>query len=293
MIDCLGILREIPWLSMLWEVIIWTFLSGVVGLLIGLGIFLLLRKYKIYNYSTSRAHGCITAIICMWMLISFTILSALFGLSEGLLRGVELGIRESPIGKKWLPAASGYGADLMFIIDQTLNSRDEPAKQLDISKFLDSLKYLKQDVAENLTIMLINKALNDHPEWKGTLSEKLIRWILPWLAEEVFGQKLKEAYEQYGVDRFVAGTRDQFKELSGKVVDHKAISEFLSEKIIIPGMLFYLKRWMREVQLVIAIVILCATAIPAGMTLLTRYVLYLRARKALAKPTENPKENNK
>ncbi len=272
MVDWMDILREIPWSPMIWEIAKWTLLGGFAGTLIGLGVFIFSLKFKYYIYS-SNPKRWIIVIICAWMLISYTILTAALGLFEGLFRSCEVGLRKSAIGEKWLPQASAYGAELFFRIDQILNQKDAPAERLDVNKFVEKLKYLQDAAAESYAREMINKALDEHPEWKNTNSETLIRWTLPWLVRKLFDQKLKDSCDKWGIEGFIEELRKQAPKTQGQMLDRDDISRFLSNKVIVPGILYYMKGWIRSSQIVIALILLGVTALPICVTQLSKWFI--------------------
>jgi len=274
-IEWVWIWREFPWLTMLWQIVQWSFLGGFIGFGLGVGLVFLLRRFRLYNYP-GTAGKWIAPIICAWIIISVTLLTGVGGCFEGMFRGSEISLRESPIGREWLPKAGAYGADLFFLVDQSLNQRETPAEKLDVKAFVGQLDLLKEAVAEKLARQMIDQALEQNPGWKGTNCEALIRWTLPWLARQLVDRKVKKSLEEWRVRGFMEELQNQATGMKEQGMNRDELGRFLSNRVIVPGILHFIRNWIRSTQYVIAFLVIVAVGLPVA---LVRLLLFFKSRR--------------
>ena len=278
-----GIWWEIPWLALLAKLIKWTFLGSFLGFSLGAGLFLVLWRLRLYDYPGTTGKW-ITRAICAWMVVSCTALAGAGGWFEGMYHGADVALRESPIGNDWLPKAGTYAADLLFSVDQQLNQRQMPAETLDVKRFVDELELLREGVVEKLANQIIDQALAQNPNWKGTRSEFLTRWILSWLARKLADQQLRDFCKGWRVHDFAEELQTQAASQEGLLMDRARLGRFLSDQVIVPAILRPIRSWIRMTQCGIVLMGLGAIALPVIAVRLLQW-LFLNGNKGEERPS--------
>lgn len=180
------VFTEIPWLAMFGHIALATLLGFLAGVALGLVSFWTMKKLKWFHFPPVTKTW-VLVVFALWLVGCISLAGTVWGFFEGAYQGGQMALRESPVGKQWLPKAGEFAGELFFLFDQTLNQKERPGEKLEIKEFFSQLEKLKEDAAGKLADQIVEKALMQNPDWQGYQA----RGVVP-LVFSPFGQTTGE-----------------------------------------------------------------------------------------------------
>ncbi len=292
--DDWGIIRtiwnEFPWWSVVWRIAAWTSLGAFVGLLAGLPISLTLRWLGAYRLPWPRVRFWLTVLIITLNTIALPILCGAIGFFEGTYRSAEVGIKRSRIGKEWLPAVAAYGADAIILANMRVEDGEvdldrwdeihEKKPPLNVVRALDRLDQLQADAAERIAAQAKNRIFAEHPDWHGAASETVIDWTLQPLVNYLLNRQLQRKLADYGVPDFLGDLRAAARADGDDLLTHEELSLFLTDRVLIPMLLYPLRKWIDGLQTTAMLILVAWFAVPVLLFAITRWINFWWKRRA-------------
>lgn len=300
--DDWGIIKTIwndfPWWSVVWRLGVWTLLGAFVGVLLGLPVSFVLRRFGAYRLPWPRVRFWLTATIFTLNASGIPILCGAIGFFEGTYRSAEVGLRQSRIGKEWLPEIAAYGADAMILAamrfddgEVDLNHWDEVHEKkpsLNVVGLLDRLEKLQAHAAEKITAHAKAKIFEEHPDWHGAASETVIDWTLQPLLSYLLNRQLQRKLADYGVPDLLSEMREQARADGDDLLTHAELTRFLTDRVLIRMVLYPIRKWLSSLQTTASIIILAWFAVPVLLLAITRWINFWRKRASIRRMCIDP-----
>ena len=283
--------NDFPWWSVVWRVAVWTLLGVFVGILAGLPVSILLRRIGAYRLPWPRVWFWLTAILFTLNTIALPILCGAIGFFEGMYNSAEVGLRQSRMGKEWLPVIAAYGSSAIIVADMRLEAGEidlnrweeihEKQPGLNVVRMLDRLDPLQAEAAGKIAVHAKAKIFAEYPDWQGTASETVIDWTLPPLLNYLLNRKLQKKLADYGVPDFLGEMRAEARADGDDMLTHAELTRFLTDRVLIRMVLYPLRKWLSSLQTTATLIILAWFAVPMLLLSLTRWINFWVKRQAI------------
>ncbi len=278
--------NDFPWWSVIWRLVFWTVLGAFAGLVVGIVFSILLRRWGLYRLPWGRVRYWLTISIFTLNLIAMPFLFGAIGFLEGLYRSGDVAIRRSVIGKEWLPKIAESGADAIRFVDAfTENDKvqwhdiENNPQPVNVPRFLDNVDKIKGGVGEKAIAKAKEELLAENPEWKDGVTEQVIDWTLPPLIYFLVNRELQNKLSDYGVPNLLGDLRREAKKKDGGLMTHEELTTFLSERVMIPLILYPLKNWVSGTQWGTLGIVAAWLATPPVLMWITRWIVFWWRRR--------------
>lgn len=247
----------------------------LLGLIIGLVVFYVLRSRGCYR---------ITGWSRVWVLIAIGLMMAggggvIGGVIGNLQAGLdiaEVGLRDTAIGKKALPAVGELAAELLVLIEQSLlheknlvAEKPEGPRQrkegIAVGKVVENLNHLQKGAAQKMASAVIDHALVQNPDWAGSSTEKVARWALPLVAEYLIDERLRREMVHFGIPDLLDELAAEAERRPDGVMSRAEIGDLVAKRILEPALMKPLRRAIRDAQVLFAIVAVLGALAPIAL----------------------------
>jgi phosphate/sulfate permease len=254
-----GIVRfvwnDFPWWSVVWRLVFWTLLGAAVGLIIGIFLSSLLRRWGLYRLPWGRVRFWLTLVVFTLNILAMPLFFGTIGFFEGLYRSGAVAVRHSMLGKEWLPKVASEAVDVLRFLDGFVENDElnwdaaaNNRRPVHVLRLLDNVDKIKGGVAEKAIAKAKEQLFIENPDWKGGVGETVVDTTLPPLIYYLVNKKLHDKLADYGVPNLLGDLRREAEKKEGGVMTHEELTEFLSERVLIPLILFPLKKWTGGMQ---------------------------------------------
>ena len=261
---------DIPLAPVLGQILLWTSLGVLLGLVVGPFLFFLLRRLGAYRLD-GRVGWWLRLIAFLFMLAAFPVLGGMIGYWEGMIGAVDVALRESPLGKDLLPRVGGACADGLCVIDQILGG-PEPGQELDLDALLKRLDNIQGAAAAKLSDSLLEQFRKQQPDQQGAALEKWLEWLTPRLASALVERAVSKKLDEVGLDRLREVLRDEAARRQGQAITRAELGAVIAERVLAPGIMRTCTRWLRGPQTVLLAVIVAVTLLPIAVFWIVRRV---------------------
>ncbi|HEX5221719.1 MAG TPA: hypothetical protein VFZ59_19295 [Verrucomicrobiae bacterium] len=262
----------------IFDVLKWTLLGAVVGVIVAVLACIIFSRLGWYHLEWRFARGLRWTIFTVTVVLS-AILFSLIGFWSGAIAGTERVLLKSQLATEVFPKVGEVIADGMAWVQIRASSANNTNQELKLEEFragkwelhagnfLQQLDDLKSDSITNALVWLEQSALENTPQLKGGLGEKILHETLNGLGRVLVEKKVASELNNYGVDRIYFAVREQLKNEAGKsghpqTIGRAEISVFLIRDGIVPGILKPVRSTARSQQLPLLGIALMALIVP-------------------------------
>jgi len=289
--DDWGVVRflwnEFPWWSVIWRLAFWTGLGTAIGLFVGILVSILIRRWGLYRLPWPRVRFWLTLTIVTLNVLAMPLFFGTIGFFEGLYRSGEVALRHSVIGKEWLPKLGEAGADAICFVDAFADKDDaidwdaiqEKRAPVNVPRLLDRVDRIKGGVGEKVAAKVKENLFEENPEWKGEFAEMVIDWTLPTLIYYLCNHELQSRLGDYGVPNLLGDLRAEAKKDGDDWMTHHELRMYLSERVMIPLILYPLKQWVIGSQWSALGLAALWLATPPVLMFITRWIAFWWKRR--------------
>jgi len=258
----------------------WTLIGAMLGVFLAVLACVIFSKLGWYRLEWRFARGLRWTIFTLTVVLS-AIFFSLVGFWSGAIAGTERVLLKSRLATDVFPKVGEAIADGMAWVQiraSSANSTNEAfASKLDefragkwelnAGQFLQQLDDLKGDSITNVIGWLEQSALEQTPQLKGGLGEKILHETLDGLGRLLVEKKVTSELKNYGVDRIYFAVREQLKTEASKTGDPETIARgeiaiFLIRDGIVPGILRPVRSTARSQQLPLIGIALMILVVP-------------------------------
>lgn len=287
-----GIVRvvwnDFPWWSVIWRLVFWTVLGAMVGLVVGVVLSIFIRRWGLYRLPWARVRYWLTIVIFTLNILVMPFLFGTIGFVEGLYRSGDVALRRSVIGKEWLPKIAESGADAIRFVDAFAENDkvqwidiENDRRPVNVPRLLDHCDKIKDGVGEKAIAKAKEELFAENPEWKGGAAESVVDWTLPPLVYYLLNRKLQDKLGDYGVPNLLGDLRNEANKKNGGMMTHEELTAFLSERVMIPLILFPLKNWVSGTQWGTLGIVAIWFATPPVLMWFTRLIVFWWHRRKI------------
>lgn len=287
-----GIVRVIwndfPWWSVVWRLALWTVLGVLVGVLVGVLASIFLYRWGAYRLPWPRVRFWLTVLIVATNLLATPTLFGSIGFLEGLCHSGEVALRHSVIGKEWLPQIAESGADALCFVDAFAENNqvrweviEKERPPLHVIRLLRNLDKIQGGVAEKATEKAKEHLFEENPEWKGGVAETVIDWTLPTILYYLLNHELQSRLSDYGVPNLLGDLKKEATKDGDEFLTHQELTAHLSERVMIPLILFPLKKWATGSQWSLLGIAAAVFATPPILLAIIRWITFWWKRRAI------------
>ncbi len=279
--------NEFPWWSVIWRLTLWTLLGAVVGVFVGIVVSRRLCAWGAYRLPWPRVRFWLQIVIITLNIIAMPILFGTIGFFEGLTRAGEVALRWSVIGKKWLPIVGEVGADGVCYADAWIDKHEadwddihENRPPVNIARLMIRLDKIEDDgVSARITAKAKEQLLEEFPDWKDGSIEKGADWALRYLIRYLLNPKLQSKLGDFGVPDVWTEMKTEATRDGDEIMTHAELTAFLTEQVLIPLILYPLKKWTTGSQWTKLAIIAAWFATPVLLMWLTRRISFWWKRR--------------
>jgi hypothetical protein len=272
--------KEIPVGQVLWLWVRDVVLGGALGVALGLLLFLTLKKYRCY-----RVVGAARVWVLIGIGLVMTVGGAVLGFGLGNLQAgadiAVLGVRETNIGKKALPAVGEMAADIVALAEQMLlqekaidevgvEAFQKGAAAVNVAGLIEHLNDLQKGAAQKLADRALDRALDQNPEWRGGATEKVARWALPLVARYLVDERMRREMANYGIPDFLDDLAAEARQKPGGTMTRAEIGRFFAERVLGPALTKPICGAVWKTQLMLVLAGVAGTLLPIGLIELSR-----------------------
>ena len=256
----------------------WTLLGALVGVILAVLACVIFSRLGWYHLEWRFARGLRWTIFTLTVLLA-AVLFSLVGFWSGAIAGTERVLLKSQLATEVFPRVGEVIADGMAWVQIRASSANNTNQELKLEEFragkwelhagqfLQQIDELKGDSITNALVWLEQSALENTPQLKGGLGEKILHEILNGLGRVLVEKKVTSELNNYGVDRIYFAVREQLKTEAGKSGDPQTIgraeiSVFLIRDGIVPGILKPVRSTARSQQLPLLCIAVMALIVP-------------------------------
>ncbi len=288
-----GIVRvvwnDFPWWSVTWRLVFWTVLGALLGLFVGVILSIWLHRRGLYRLPWPRVRYWLSLLIITINILVMPFLFGTIGFVEGLYRSGEVALRHSVIGKEWLPKIAESGADAICCVDAFCEKGDAidwqaiqaERKPVNVPKLLAHVDKIKGGVGDKITEQAKAKLFEDNPEWQEGVTATVIDWTLPVLIYYLCNHELQSQLGNYGVPNLLGDLHKEATKDGDGLMTHAELTTHLSERVMIPLILYPLKSWVTGTQWSTLGIAILAFATPPIMLWITRWIAFWWKRRAM------------
>lgn len=278
--------NKFPWWSVIWRLTFWTLLGTLIGLFVGIFVTRRLRRWGAYRLPWPRVRFWFQLIIFTLNIIAMPVLFGAIGFFEGLGRAGEAALRWSVIGQEWLPKVGALGADAVGFADVWVEKGeadwDEVQKlrrPVNVVRLVDKLDKVDDGVSAKITALAKKDLLEAYPEWKDGNTEAAVDWTLRHLIRYLLNRKLQSKLADYGVPDVWTGLAKEARKDGDDELTHDELTSYLTEQVMIPLMLYPLKKWVAGHQLTALAIVGGWFATPPLLFWITRWIAFWWKRR--------------
>lgn len=256
----------------------WTLLGALLGVFLAVLTCMIFSRLGWYRLEWRFARGLRWTIFTLTVVLA-AVLFSLVGFWSGAIAGTERVLLKSQLATEVFPRIGEAVADGMAWVQIRASSVGNTNQELKLEEFragkwelhagqfLQQLDELKGDSITNALVWLEQSALENTPQLKGGLGEKVLHEILNGLGRLLVEKKVTSELNNYGVDRIYFAVREQLKTEAGKAGDPQTIgrteiSVFLIRDGIVPGILKPVRSTARSQQLPLIGIALMTLIVP-------------------------------
>ena len=190
----------------------WTLLGALVGVVLAVLACIIFSRLGWYHLEWRFARGLRWTIFTLSVVLS-AILFSLVGFWSGAIAGTERVLLKSQLATDVFPRVGEVIADGMAWVQIRASSANNTNQELKLDEFragkwelhagqfLQQLDDLKGDSITNAIAWLEQSALENTPQLKGGLGEKILHETLNGLGRVLVEKKVASELNNYGVDR--------------------------------------------------------------------------------------------
>jgi hypothetical protein len=202
-----------------------------------------------------------------------------------MIRAADVGVRESPLGKDLLPRAGHFCADGLLFADECLGGPAD-AKDLDVKAFLGRLDGMQEQIAAKLSDKFMEQWRAQHPDVKGTALEQWAEFAAPRLARALIERKLQKQLDELGMHALEEELRAEAARREGRPMERAELGSLVADRVLLPGVLRTINRWLRGPQKVLLILAAVAVLVPVAVF----WVLRRTRKQPLAHDHSKPRD---
>lgn len=279
--------NDFPWWSVIWRLTFWTLVGAVIGLFIGIFLTRRLRKWGAYRLPWPRVRFWLQVVIFILNIIAMPILFGAIGFFEGLYRAGDVALRWSVVGKKWLPKVGAIGADAVCYADVWVDKHEadweeiqQERRPVNIARLMDRLDKIDDDsVSAKITAKAREQLLEDFAEWKDGMLVESTDWALKQFIRYLLNPKLQSKLGDYGVPDVWTEMKKEATKDGDDFLTHDELTAYLTEQVMIPLIVYPLKKWASGNQWVSLGIITAWFATPPVLMFITRWIVFWWKRR--------------
>jgi len=284
----------------------WTLLGALVGVFLAVLACVIFSRLGWYQLEWRFARGLRWTIFTLTIVLS-AIFFSLAGFWSGAIAGTERVLLKGQLATDVFPKVGEAIADGMAWVQIRASSVDETNQEfalkleefragkweLDVRQFLRQLDDLKGDSITNAIVWLERSALEQTPQLKDGLGEKILHETLNGLGQLLVEKKVTSELKNYGVDRIYFAVREQLKTEAAKsgdpqMIGRSEISVFLIRDGIVPGILQPVRSTARSQQLPLVGIALMILIVPPLTVRLARSRFGTSTHAGIPPPIQSP-----
>lgn len=228
------------------DLVKWTVLGVVGGLVLAILTFIFLRKLGWYGQGGRIGR----VLLCFLMIVALAILGGVGGHALGFYYASERALKNSPVGKEVLPRVGEVCADFLLLLDAK-GAGEQP--EMNVKEFVQLVRDVKETAAKSLMVELKQKALNKNPDWNGGLAEDVLEWGLQRLSNAVLDKRI----EKLGLPSLLMALEaEAAKKGDPHTIARADLIVFFSDEIILPGLLQPVRSYVRGTLIVVCVIAL-------------------------------------
>ena len=295
-------------------VLIWTILGIIVGIILALTAFFLLRKAGAYHWDWRHARW-FRALTLAVMLLAIPVLLGIAGLSQGFLIEADQVLNRLRSMKE-IKDLGDAGADLLMTIDvvapqvafdgqtfvitpemdaaidKALVEFREGRQELNVPRLFERIKGAKEQAIRSC----VNRAQvflsTRYPAVTRMIPARILDWFLYGLMEDLLQKKVTAGLTQLGLMSFLKPVTEVVNGLPAAAarsadpatISHRELSEYLVSSMLDAWMIDPIRAVVRKIQILVGIAILAVLCLPPLCFRLAEHVRKKRSMRNSALP---------
>ncbi|MHB0999442.1 MAG: hypothetical protein ACYC27_09370 [Armatimonadota bacterium] len=295
--------------GMIGIVVFWTVLGGLLGLLLGLLVFIKIRALG--GYRLEWRYAVWLRVLTGVLMVGCTIVcGTMIGFYDGVWRGVQKVAVQGDLGTQVMPRVDGYGAQFIAgvysmcpSVDGTENpviTQKEMQQQMasfadgkweiDVSQMQSRVSSIHKHTIDSAIQYLLHDSRIRYPEKKDTVSDKILYWFLQRIGEGMLPAKVKEVKNTVQDSNMAKFTRKLLRDLPSEAakngnpqtIGYMDLSAYLARKSMQPLIIIPVRGFARTHQAGFGIFLLLTLVLPVAVFRLAHYIHQRRASKIVA-----------